>query len=283
MSDFFSLEPDYVSKDEYIHINQCGILPSKEKSANVFRPNGRKDYLFLYVLSGCCILNRNSDNPIRIGKGYVVLFKPGEPQYYYFPKEENSIQIYIHFTGTGCENLFKYTAISNHVIKPRHRNTLEYYLQRICDIYNPHDNMQKLQCEGLLIASFGLISTKNDLSNEYHTQKYHRQISHILGQIQTEPHLSYSVQDWANQCNISVSQFINVFKIATGCSPYQYLTNYRISYAKELLLFTDMGIAEISSLCGYDSQNYFARIFKNEIGSSPSEFRKENKYTNNDF
>lgn len=277
MPEFLTSAPDYVSTDKYIHINQCSILPSKDKPANVLRPNGRKDYLLLYVLSGCCILNQNSDKPTRIEKGHVILYKPGEPQYYRFPQEENAIQIYVHFTGTGCEELFKNAAITSSVIKPNHINELEYYLQRICERYDSNDNRRKLQCEGLLIACFGLISAKTNSSEGYHVQKYHRQISQILGQIQTEPHLAYSVEAWAKQCNISVSQFINVFEIATGCSPYQYLTNYRISYAKELLLFTDLGIAEVSTFCGYDSQNYFARIFKKSVGMSPSEFKKKEK------
>lgn len=267
---------DYVCEDEYIHINQCGIMHCKDKPANAIRSNGRKDYLFLYVLNGTCILNHNSDNPTVVEKGNVILFKPDEPQYYKFPKENNSVQVYIHFSGYGCEELFKSAAITESIIKPKHQNELEYYLQRICEIFDFKDNRTNMQCGGLLIACLGLIAAKQ-VSDEYVTQKYHKQISYIIGKIQTEPHLNYSVEEWANQCNISTAQFINVFKSTTGYSPYQYLTRARISYAKELLLFSDFGISEIGQLCGYDEPNYFTRVFKKSVGLTPSEFKKKER------
>lgn len=268
-------ETSYVSTDKYLHINQCGILPSKDKPANVLRPNGRNDYLLLYVLDGYCILNHNSYNTKIVEKGNVILYKPNEPQYYHFPMGNNSVQIYVHFTGNGCEDLFKTAQITEQIVRPRHQNELEYYLQKLCQIFDATDNRKSLQCEGLLMTCFGLIATKSEETKEYSMQKYHRQIMQILGQIQTEPHLVYTVENWAKQCNISTQQFINIFKESTGYSPYQYLTKTRISYAKELLLFSDLSIAEISVLCGYDNQNYFARIFKKSVNLSPSEFKKK--------
>lgn len=277
MSKFTLYTPDYVAEDEYIHINQCGILGCKGRWANAFRPNGRKDYLLLYVLGGHCILNRTSGKPITVEKGNAIVYKPNEPQYYTFPRGNETIQIYIHFTGTGCEQLFKDASINKRIIKPSHQNEFEYYLQRICNTYDPHDKRKVLQCNGLLMACFGLIAERDGAETKYNTQKYHKQISAIVGQIQTEPHFSYSVEDWAAQCNISTHRFINVFKATTGYSPLQYLTKTRMSYAKELLLFTDLGIAEISNLCGYTDQNYFTRVFKKNIGLTPSEFRIKEK------
>lgn len=274
MPSFTYHKPDYVAEDKYLLINQCGMLQSSEKSANVLRHTGRKDYLMLYVLDGKCILNHTFANPTVVGKGNLIFFKPEEPQYYFFPKEDNSTQIYIHFTGTGCKDLFEKAAIKSQIIKPRYRNELEYYLQRICELFDYVDSSRNLECEGLLMACFGLMVNRPDINEEYHLQKYHRHISRIISQIQTEPHLMYSVEEWAKQCNLSTQQFINVFKASTGYSPYKYLMKTRISCAKELLLFTDCGMAEISNFCGFENQNYFARIFKKNVGLSPSEYKK---------
>ena len=45
--------------------------------------------------------------------------------------------------------------------------------------------------------------------------------------------------------------------------------------ARELLLFTDFNIEKISELCGYRDQNYFTRIFKKNVGLTPTDFRKQ--------
>lgn len=203
----------------------------------------------------------------------MILFKPNEPQYYLFPKENDSVQIYVHFTGFGCEELFNRAEIKESIIKPQHPNELEYYLQKICELFDADDNRKVLQSAGLLITCFGLIATEKIVGKDYSVPKSHKQISFIIGKFQTEPQLSYSIEELAEQCNVSTPQFISIFKNATGYSPYQYLTKTRISYAKELLLFTDLGIAEISNLTGYGDQNYFARIFKKSTGLSPSKFR----------
>lgn len=54
----------------------------------------------------------------------------------------------------------------------------------------------------------------------------------------------------------------------------EYLEQLRISKAKELLRFTEKGIGEIGSLCGFTDSHYFSRVFMKVEGISPREYRK---------
>lgn len=59
----------------------------------------------------------------------------------------------------------------------------------------------------------------------------------------------------------------------TGKTFTEYLTYYRISKAKSMILEGTLSIKEITYAVGFNSQNYFAKVFKKYTGFTPSEFR----------
>lgn len=259
--------------EEYLHINNCSTLKHDMQDSRIIRPIGRKDYLLIYIQSGCCYLNIDSKNPITAPKGSVLFYRPGEPQDYTFYAKDNVTQIYIHFTGVGCEKLIEKACIGdNQVIIPKNISELEHYVVRICEEFDNTDNQKSLLCEGLLMTVLGLIATKNKQDNGT-SLKFSRELNEIIGSIRTRASQPYNLDNWAKQCNISKTHFIHTFKQATGLPPYQYLTSIRMKHAKELLLFTDMSISKIGELCGYSDYNYFARVFKKYVGVTPSAYR----------
>ena len=84
-----------------------------------------------------------------------------------------------------------------------------------------------------------------------------------------------SIQDYAASHHISVSWFIRGFKEYTSSTPTQYLLSLRISNAQVLLENTDYNITEIAESVGYDNPLYFSRLFRKQLGMSPSDFRKQ--------
>ncbi|MCZ4142619.1 hypothetical protein BZG17_33025, partial [Escherichia coli] len=67
--------------------------------------------------------------------------------------------------------------------------------------------------------------------------------------------------DIASAAKVSKSEALRCFKEGTSTSPIEYLNQYRLNTAKELLLNTDKTITEISSRVGYDNIGYFDRLF----------------------
>lgn len=66
-----------------------------------------------------------------------------------------------------------------------------------------------------------------------------------------------------------------LFKKKHGISFKEYLNNYRIEQAAELLLRTDMKIYEIAEKVGYHDLDYFINRFISAKGCTPSRFRKK--------
>ena len=80
----------------------------------------------------------------------------------------------------------------------------------------------------------------------------------------------------ADKININPTYLSAVFKETTGINYSSYLTAVRVEHAKELLRDIDMNLSEVASAVGYNSTRYFTRIFKQETGIKPSEYRRLN-------
>ncbi|MFH1904516.1 MAG: AraC family transcriptional regulator [bacterium] len=82
------------------------------------------------------------------------------------------------------------------------------------------------------------------------------------------------LKDLADIGYLQTNYFCKVFKDISGMTPMEYVTNYRIQKACDLLSNTDKSITEIGFEVGFHDSSYFARIFKELIKTSPSEYRK---------
>nr|WP_145178506.1 helix-turn-helix domain-containing protein [Rubripirellula lacrimiformis] len=74
---------------------------------------------------------------------------------------------------------------------------------------------------------------------------------------------------------MSRRNFIRTFEETMGTPPIKYLIDLRIREASRLLRSTDQTITEIAFEVGFADSNYFSRQFRNTLGISPREYRKQ--------
>lgn len=80
--------------------------------------------------------------------------------------------------------------------------------------------------------------------------------------------------------NISKESGINhttltaLMKQELGCTAIGYLMKYRITVSKKQLAFTEVPIKDIANMVGFKTVQHFGRIFKEQTGETPAEFRK---------
>lgn len=80
--------------------------------------------------------------------------------------------------------------------------------------------------------------------------------------------------EYASRLNISRVYLNEAVRTVTGMSISRYIRNHIIVNAKRLLAHTSSNVNEIALALGYDDPSYFQRIFRQETGMTPSEFRK---------
>ncbi len=76
---------------------------------------------------------------------------------------------------------------------------------------------------------------------------------------------------------LSKSHFTKLFKSYTGVTPYEYYINYKISKLKEILLDTNLSIAQAFAACNMNYNGHSARLFREKVGVTPSAYRKMSK------
>ena len=84
-----------------------------------------------------------------------------------------------------------------------------------------------------------------------------------------------SLQSVAEEMNYSDAYFCKIFKQCFDKSFIGYLTEYRLERAKQLLADVRINVKDISVNVGYRDSNYFTKVFKRAMGSTPTEYRME--------
>jgi transcriptional regulator of acetoin/glycerol metabolism len=90
-----------------------------------------------------------------------------------------------------------------------------------------------------------------------------------------EVHLGESIDlsMLAGVAGLSVHHFARQFKQSAGVTPHVYLTQKRVERAQEMLVQTDLPLAEIAFAVGFFDQGHLARHFRHRLGTTPREFR----------
>lgn len=90
-----------------------------------------------------------------------------------------------------------------------------------------------------------------------------------------QPHQQWTVPQLATISNLSRSAFSARFTKLVGVSPIDYLHNWRITLAEEMLRDSKSSITAIASALGYQSDRVFRQAFKQRLHLSPREYRAE--------
>ena len=263
-----------------LRINNCGYYRVHTTPViETPHPEGRNDYQLLYIAAGKGeFYFKGSKEPTIVTKGNMILFRPGEPQVYYYYAVDKTEVYWVHFTGWKVEeyleryelphdeNVF-FTGVSPDYPWIYNQMIRELQLQRV-----NHEDMISLYMHHIFITINRYIKerreTKNDTINDieraahYFKDNYNKQIS---------------IEQYAAEHLMSVNWFIHSFKSVMKMSPMQYIISLRISMAKGYLENSAKNISEISNEVGYDNALYFSRLFRKYTGMTPTEYRKRNR------
>ena len=144
----------------------------------------------------------------------------------------------------------------------------------LCPLYARVPAVEQAQLQGLLsimniiIRSFwvdGLIYSKRNLLSVK-----------IEGFITEKLSENIYVEDICREFFISKNSLYRLFKEEFGVTVNEFILQKRLALAKELLAQNDsLSITEIAALCGFSDYNYFIRVFKKAVGTTPLKFKKD--------
>ena len=129
--------------------------------------------------------------------------------------------------------------------------------------------------EGIAANILGLIQYKLACQHHKETESSNA-VSKTILYMQDHLKESLDMQRIATEMNIGYSLFRKRFKEVTGFSPAQYLIELRLTKARKLLKDTNLSAKEIAFETGFESEQYFNRLFKSKNLITPNHFRKYN-------
>lgn len=80
--------------------------------------------------------------------------------------------------------------------------------------------------------------------------------------------------DLARLVSLSEFYFCKAFKAATGMTAHQFVTSARLRQARTMLANPAMDITDIALAVGFSSHSHLCTVFRREVGTSPSLYRK---------
>ncbi|MEY8353203.1 AraC family transcriptional regulator [Lachnospiraceae bacterium 54-53] len=248
------------------------------------RPLGRADFQLLYIAKGSAWFQIKKTLH-HIAEGHIVLYYPGDSQYYRYELTGQPDVYWVHFTGNEAADILSRLGFGKSGI---------YYTgpqsEFVLLIRNMIKELQVKKSRYHAITSL-YIKEFIELLARYTSEAENGRLdsSGFVEKAIMDFHQSYNlpvqINDYAKKLNISSCWFIRCFKRYTGKTPQQYIGEIRINKAKELLYSSSFTCNEIAQSIGYSDPLYFSRIFKQAVGISPQAYRKNirSKYAGADF
>lgn len=241
------------------------------------RPNGSGDYALIVLRSSAFFV---FDNITYHTKGdSVILLKKDTPQIFGADGGE-FINDWIHFEADDADvEYIKNLGIAfDKVLEVRNITELSGLIKNIF-VEKYSNNKNALNSADMY---FRLILLKiSDLLEQTANKSsglFERLIT-LRNNIYSYPQKAWNIDNIAKEFFISKSYLQHQYKILFDKNIKSDITKSRITYSKYLLFSTDYTISAISGMCGYQNDVHFMRVFKREIGCTPTEYRNNSNYS----
>lgn len=256
-----------------VYLCYCGY--AKCEPGHSFGPSVRPNYLIHYILKGKGMY-RIAKKEYNLKAGYGFLIEPRIQTFYQADNEEPWTYIWIGFDGNNAKHYLNDIGLSQQqpIFECAYTSELK---QVVLDMLknNTSTTTHRFLLQGLLYEFFSIITRDIHISAPAFSDGENPYILQAVEFIQNNYSFPIHVTDIANYVCINRSYLYTLFKTHLGVSPQDYLANYRISQATELLTMTDLSIESIALSCGYTDPLIFSKVFKIKKGLTPSRYRKE--------
>lgn len=247
-----------------------------------FGPAARNHYLFHLCLSGTGTLfaeNANGESisyQVKSGQGFMIF--PHQICTYIADHEIPWEYTWIEFDGLRAKEIVDSTGLSpnNPIYRAHYKDIAETLKSEMLYIVHHKDSAPLhlighlyLFADSLARSCAPIAISKGSSLRDFYIQEA---FTFIEQNFQND----ISVEDIAAFCGLNRSYFGKIFHDIVGKAPQEFLINYRMTKATELLRLTNLSIADIGNAVGYPNQLHFSRAFKNVYGISPRQWRYEN-------
>ncbi len=148
-------------------------------------------------------------------------------------------------------------------------------LNQICNDHM-HGSLQQLYTKGKVYELLSLYFNKTEendqscpfLDDEENVDKIKKAKQIVINQMSEPP----SLRKLANEVGLTLPKLNDGFKHIYGDSIFNFLLDYKLEYARKMLLSKKHNVSEISLHIGYSTASHFISAFKKKYGTTPKQY-----------
>lgn len=272
--------PPAFTREHFFYIQEAGYL--KSLKPHLSKRSGLNSFLFMTVLSGSGTVTYQ-ENPADKKNITTVSARAGDcffldctKEYTHISSEEDPWELlWIHFYGPQADAYYQYflERQSWHFHSGR-QNDFITAIQTILLLHeNRNEDTDILAADQIhhILTLLSTEPTKKELSVSPLSEKLQKVASYLDEHYTEEISLDFLAETFF----ISKYYLSREFKKEFGTTIIQYILAKKITYAKELLRYSNSSIEDIATLCGIDDASYFNKVFRKLEGCTASEYRKK--------
>ena len=253
---------------------KCGPLHS-------FGPAVRPHYILHYILEGKGrYYVGDTQYELQAGSGFLI--EPEVQTFYQADQEDPWIYLWIGFGGDNAKTYLTDLGLNSGRLTFRSNHAADLK-QTVINMLKNHtaNTANQYLLESYLYAFFAILSRDIDVVVTSKSEKENIYIRKAIEYIHDNYTNPIRIADVAHYVCIDRSYLYILFRKHMDMSPQDYLANYRITRAAELLSITDLPIGGVALSCGYTDPLVFSKAFKLRKGSTPSQYRRKSREDTN--
>lgn len=235
-----------------------------------------REFQLVFITGGGGVFESEHAGIHAIHESTVFLLLPGE-WHRYRPNQETGWQeMWVGFGGRQAPDFVRTFGLTLSAPLRSVAGDLHFHalFQRLLLLVE--EEMSGYQDHALaLLAYIGSYLGFSALNNRYSELGIPPLVQHMQRALRSDVANTFNVADFCSKSGVSYSFGRRAFKIYTGMSPGQYRLQARLEEAKQMLAFSSLTIKEIAYKLGFESEQYFSRIFRKKSGCAPGLWRRQ--------
>ena len=225
------------------------------KGTMEFYTNGQ-----LYTLAGGDVfisypneIHSTNNNPISLNHQYWMQVDISDPEHFFFLRPD-----------IAADLISRLHLLQHHIVK-LNNPTLLSIIKRAFSLAYANKNAHLTA--DLILVFLEELSMTADNDAKDHSADMERALAYI------EAHCTdyIPMEDLADLCHLSVSQFKQKFRKEIGTAPREYINHQKIQHAKKMLL-SGMSVTDVAMEMGFENISYFSTVFKKYTMESPKQY-----------
>ena len=260
------------------HISHTEGQYAMDHAGYNFNENGRKvlnEYRLIYITRGAGYFESASYSKVKLTTGMMAMLFPGE-WHSFHPDSESGWDCYwVGFNGINVDNKIRnsFFAFRHCIYRVGVDDKITSTFLEILDTVEKENKGYQQLAAGLVESLIGRIYYMNE--NHSTGESYIvRVVNQAKSMMKEDTANEMTVEEIASSLGVTYSMFRREFKRLCGISPGQYRLEQKIAKASEMLLATNISIAEVAHRLHFENIGQFSAFFKKKKGVSPLEYRK---------